>query len=125
MSMRLVWPIWVAMGLVVAAIQAKWTWARPYSAAEIQAVESEKESQIRSLRDQEINQIRIALGRRIPNNRRADLYYRLAQLYLEAYRQEFLLEGRSHEKRRESGSKDATIDRSRSRPYLGLGIKAC
>lgn len=124
-GLRTSWPLWVAAALLATAFQANWVWARPYSAAEVQAVESEKEGQIRNLRNQEINQIRITLGRRMAPNRQADLYYRLAQLYLEAYRQEFLLEGRAHEKRREAGSRDLTIDRSRSKPYLALGIKAC
>ncbi|NTU63906.1 MAG: hypothetical protein HGB05_11035, partial [Chloroflexi bacterium] len=49
-------------------------------------VETSEETQIRDLRKQEITQLRIALGRRVENNRRADLYFRLAEIYLEAYR---------------------------------------
>ena len=39
-------------------------------------------------------------------------------------RAEFLLEGRVHEKRIEQGEKEVAIDRSHSKPYLRLGIKA-
>src|SRR4051812_27074512 len=87
----------------------------PYSVGEIRANETEKEAQIRVLRDQEITQIRIALGRRLPKQRMADLYFRLAELYLEAYRMEFLLEGRAHEKRISSGRSDPFMDRSNSK----------
>ncbi|MFL5813512.1 MAG: tetratricopeptide repeat protein [Bdellovibrionia bacterium] len=116
----------VALGLTLAGAMAPHTtWAKaPYSESEIQAVETSDESRIRELRDQEIKQLRIALGRRLPNNRRADLYYRLAELYLEAYRQEYLLEGRAHDKRLERKQADPAIDHSRSRPYLLSGVQA-
>lgn len=100
-------------------------WARTYSDAEIRSVEKENETRVREIRNQEINQLRLTLGRRVPTNRRADLYFRLAEIYLEAYRMEFLLEGRAHEKRIESGKKEPFIDRNRSRPFLNQGIKAC
>ncbi len=116
----------VALGLSLAgAIAPHYVLAKaPYSDSEIQAVETTDEARIRELRDQEINQLRIALGRRLPNNRRADLYYRLAELYLEAYRQEYLLEGRAHDKRIERKQADPSIDHSRSHPYLLSGIQA-
>lgn len=96
-----------------------------YTTEELRAAQTEDESKIRDLRDQEITQLRIALGRRIPNNRRADLYFRLAEIYLEAYRMEFLLEGRVHEKRIKEGKALTTVDRSSSKPFLMSGIKAC
>ncbi|MEO5969400.1 MAG: tetratricopeptide repeat protein, partial [Bdellovibrionia bacterium] len=83
------------------------------------------ETKIRSLRNEEINQLRMVLGRREGKNRRADLYFRLAEIYLEAYHTEFLLEGRAHEKRLEKGIPDKFIDRTHSRPYISAGIKAC
>jgi tetratricopeptide (TPR) repeat protein len=98
--------------------------ASPYSISEIQAVETENEGQIRGIRKQEINQIRIALGRRLPAHRMAELYFRLAEIYMEAYRTEFLLEGRVHENRLSKGIPDKYIDRSHSRPHLDLGIKS-
>ena len=97
----------------------------PYSESELRAVETSDEAKIHSLRNEEINQLRVALGMRIGVNRRADLYFRLAELYLEAYRAEFLLEGRSHEKRLASSAPDKFIDRTNSKPYLAKGIKAC
>jgi tetratricopeptide (TPR) repeat protein len=99
--------------------------AAPYSPSEIAAVQTDDEAKVREIRTQEVTQLRIALGRRLPQNRRADLYFRLAEIYLEAYRMEFLLEGRAHEKRIERGVPDKFIDRGRSKPYLGMGIKAC
>lgn len=97
----------------------------PYSEAELKSSESADEAKIRELRQDEITQLRIALGRRSPGNRRADLYLRLAEIYLEAYRADYLLEGRAHEKRLERGQPDKGIDHSRSRPHLLAGIQAC
>ncbi|MGK5087529.1 tetratricopeptide repeat protein [Bdellovibrionota bacterium FG-2] len=96
-----------------------------YSDSEIRNGETSEEAKIRELRGQEITQIRIALGRRAPENRRADLYLRLAELDLEGYRAEFLLEGRVHEKRIEKGQESPQIDRSHSRTFLAAGIRAC
>lgn len=109
--------------LVVASLPQE-TGAGIYSGEEIAKVETDKEQQIRKLREQELIQLRIALGRRLPKRRRADLYFRLAELYLEAYQMEFLLEGRAHEKRLDSGLKELTIDRNRSKPYLQKGLQA-
>ncbi len=96
-----------------------------YSRSELMAVETSEEGKVRDLRNQEITQLRVALGRRLPKNRRADLYFRVAEIYLETYRAAFLLEGRVHEKRIEKGVSDKIINRSYSRPYIQLGIKAC
>lgn len=96
-----------------------------YSDSELRSVENSEETQVRKLREQEIRQIRITLGRRQPQNRRADLYFRLAEIYLEAYRSAFFLEGRVYEKRLEKGSKNRTIDRGYSQPFLKKGIQAC
>jgi tetratricopeptide (TPR) repeat protein len=97
----------------------------PYTQTELQSAERGNESQIRALRDEEIRQLRIALGRRLPTNRRADLYFRLAEIDLEAYRAEFLLEGRVHESRLAKGIQDPLIAREHSRPFLSHGIQAC
>lgn len=96
-----------------------------FTTSERQAVQTEKESQIQNIRDQEITQLRIALGRRLPSTRRADLYLRLAEIYLEAYRAEFLLEGRMQDRRFERGERPGVIDRSFSRPYAAKGIQSC
>lgn len=96
-----------------------------YSQAEIESIIAPEEAQIRELRLQEIQQLRLTLGRRQPENRRAELYYRLAELYQEGYHAEFLLEGRLHELKREQGKADRTILRARSRSYLLSGVKVC
>lgn len=100
-------------------------WARtPYSNAEMSAAATSDEIKIEELRSQEVKQIRIALGRRIANNRRADLYFRLAEIYLEAYHQSYIIEGRVHDKRLEAKENDPGIDHSHSRPDLLNGIAA-
>jgi tetratricopeptide (TPR) repeat protein len=96
-----------------------------YSDSELRAVEKPDDTKIRNLRDEEVKELRITLGRRAPVDRRADLYLRLAEIYLEAYHSEFLLEGRVHEQRLAEGKKDSLIDRVHSRAFLALGIKAC
>jgi TolA-binding protein len=96
-----------------------------YSENEMRSQEKPDEAQVRNLREEEIKELRITLGRRQAVNRRADLYLRLAEIYLEAYRAEFMLEGRTHEKRLEQGMKDTYIDRVHSKAFLLLGIKAC
>src|SRR5947209_5415098 len=80
--------------------------AMTYSASELNALRASDEVKIRDIQIQEINQLRIALGRRLPTRRRADLYYRLAEIYAEAYHAEFVLEGRVHEKHIEGGQKE-------------------
>ncbi len=114
----------IGLSLGIALFVGATAWAG-YSRAEIEAVESDDERKVRAIRVQEIKQLNIALGRRLPANRRADLYLRLAELHLEAYRAQFLLEGRVHEKRLEAGTALKTIDRSTSIPELKAGIAAC
>ncbi|MBI4924872.1 MAG: tetratricopeptide repeat protein, partial [Bdellovibrio sp.] len=99
--------------------------AMPYSLMELNSVITEEEAKIQKLREQELTQLRIVLGMRAPANRRADLYIRVAELYLEAYRSTFLLEGRAHEKRLTQSMSDPFVDRSHSKPYLSKGIQAC
>lgn len=96
----------------------------PYTDAELRSVESADEARIRQLRDQEITQLRITLGRRLPAHRRADLYYRLAQLYLEGYHAAYVLEGRVHDQRIARGDSEPAIDHSHSRPCLTRGVSA-
>jgi cellulose synthase operon protein C len=110
-------------GLISSAQAASGSYA-PYSESELHAAESPEEAKIRSLRDQEIAQLRSVLGRRQPKNRMAELYYRLAEIYLEAYHQAYVLEGRVHEKRLAQGQSSSVIDHAHSRPYLLMGITA-
>jgi tetratricopeptide (TPR) repeat protein len=119
----------LGLGLFLAVNSAQiWSnvaYAQVYSESELRSVETSDESKIRELRREEITQLRIALGRRSPSNRRADLYLRLAEIYLESYRADYLLEGRVHEKRLERSQEDRSIDHSHSRPHLAAGIQAC
>ncbi|MFN7685531.1 MAG: tetratricopeptide repeat protein [Oligoflexia bacterium] len=98
---------------------------RPYTDAEMRKVMTEDEQKIAEIRSQEIAQLKLTLSRRVPEQRRADLYLRLAEIYIEAYRAEFLLEGRAHEMRLEQRIEDKTIERSRSKPYLKAAVQAC
>ncbi len=98
-------------------------WAYPIQ--ELRSIESDREKQIRELREAEVNQIRITLGRRIPKNRKAELYFRLAESYLEGYHATFLLEGRVHEARLKSGRATQGINRDQSHVFLKKGIAAC
>ncbi|MBU6153930.1 MAG: tetratricopeptide repeat protein [Bdellovibrionales bacterium] len=88
-----------------------------------QLVQSNKELRIEKLRNEEIKAVKMALGLRNPENRKSELYLRLAELYLEAYRADFLLEGRIHEKALKSNP-SAPFVRMRSREDLRNGIGA-
>ena len=90
---------------------------------EYQGVQSTKELRIEKLRNEEIKAVKMALGLRNPENRKAELYLRLAELYLEAYRADFLLEGRINEKALKSNP-SAPFVRGRSREDLRNGIGA-
>lgn len=112
------------LGLIVGTIALP-VFAAPYSAEEMASVRTDDENKLRELRMAEIEQLRITLGRRLPTNRKADLYVRLAEAYLESYRAEFLNEGKVHDKRLADGVPDKFIDRANSRPLLRQGIRAC
>lgn len=96
-----------------------------YPLSELRAVETKREEDIRRLREAEIKQLKLALNRRAPKKRRADLYFRLAEIYLEAYRAAFLLEGRVHENRISQGKASQVVNRAYSRVFLLEGVKAC
>lgn len=123
----------VALTGVLAALSGLWPcpadasqkFPARYSEEEIRQVLTPNEAELRKLRALEISQLRVTLGRRVPKNRQAELYFRLAELYLEGYRNEFLIEGRVHEKRLRAGDERSAIDRSRSRPFLLNGIRVC
>ena len=86
-------------------------------------VQTGKELKIEQLRTEEIRAVKTALGLRNPENRKVELYLRLAELYLEAYQADFLLEGRIHDKRLEKNP-SARMERGRSRVDLRNGIGA-
>src|SRR4051812_37298119 len=99
-----------------------WGIGNSYTNSELRELETSEEAQIRTIRVEEVKQLRVILGRHAPINQRAEFYFRLAEIYLETYRSEFLLEGRVHEKRLEKGMVDKFIDRSHSKPYIRAGI---
>src|SRR6478736_8147997 len=101
----------ISLGLFFVGVLGYAAWAAtPYSETELRTLESPDEAKIRAIRNEEITQLRITLGRHAPAKRRADLYLRLAEIYLESYRAEYLLEGRAYEKRLEKGQSEKSID---------------
>ena len=94
-----------------------------YSQTEYGSVQNPKEKQIESIRLEEIRAVKTALALRSPENRKAELYMRLAELYLESYRADFLLEGRLQEKALQK-NQNATLVRGRSIDDLKNGIGA-
>ncbi len=93
-------------------------------ASGVYSFESEKDREVRQLRTQEIHQIQLTLARRQPVNRQADLYFRLAEIYLELYRATFLLEGEAHEARVKNQNYQGKLNRQESRRYLYQGLNA-
>ncbi len=92
--------------------------------SELYSFETQQELKLRKIRKDEIDQTRIALGRRSPSNRQAQLYLRLAELNLEAYRATYLLEGRFYESQVQKGETGARIDHTHSRIYVEAGLNA-
>ena len=84
-------------------------------------VQSSRERQIQDLRNEEIRAVKTALSLRSHENRKAELYLRLAELYLEAYRADFLLEGRLQEQALQK-NQNAKFIRERSMDDLKNGI---
>lgn len=112
-NMGLVWLLTTASPSVIAATigsLARW--------------EQQDEAKIRSIREKEIISLRQTLGYRLGNSRKADLYFRLAELYLEAYREASLLEGRWHEEALKTDP-SARLSRVISGEFVALGIRAC
>lgn len=105
------------MLILLLAVQAQ---AR-ISDEQYRSVQSPKEQQIEEIRLEEIRAVKTALSLRAPQNRKAELYLRLAELYMEAYRADFLLEGRLHEAQLPNNPK-ARLERGRSLDDLKYGI---
>ena len=85
------------------------------------SVQTSKEKQIEEIRNEEIRAVKSALSLRTEGNRKAELYQRLSELYLESYRADFLLEGRIHEGRLVKNP-NARLERGRSLDDLKFGI---
>jgi tetratricopeptide (TPR) repeat protein len=108
------------IGLVFLSLQQGIALAA-YSPQDYASVQQGKEKQIESIRNEEIRAVKTALSLRSPENRKAELYLRMAELYLEAYRADFLLEGRLHERALQKNP-DARMERGRSVDDLKYGI---
>lgn len=91
--------------------------------ADYESVQNPKEKQIEAIRLEEIRTVKTALSLRSAENRQAELYLRLSELYLESYRADFLLEGRLQEKNLPRNP-NARLERSRSLDDLRNGIGA-
>src|ERR1035437_7041703 len=87
------------------------------------AVQNPKEKQIQDIRNEEIRTVKTALSLRSHENRKAELYLRLAELYLEAYQADFLLEGKLQEQALQKNP-NAKFVRERSVDDLKNGIGA-
>ena len=87
------------------------------------AVQSPREKQIQDIRNQEIHAVKTALALRNHENRQAELYLRLAELYLEAYQADFLLEGKLQEQALQKNS-NAKFVRERTVDDIKNGIGA-
>jgi tetratricopeptide (TPR) repeat protein len=109
------------IGLVLLSLQLSSSAFAAQSPQAYTSVQQGKEHQIEAIRNEEIRAVKTALSLRSPENRKAELYLRLAELYLEAYRADFLLEGRLHEKALQT-KPDARLERGRSLDDLKYGI---
>jgi tetratricopeptide (TPR) repeat protein len=87
------------------------------------SVQKPREQQIENIRNEEILTVKRALSLRSHENRKAELYLRLAELYLEAYRADFLLEGRLQEEALKNNP-NAKFIRERTTQDLRNGIGA-
>jgi len=104
-----------------ASVMALGPSASAYGKADYASVQQGNEAKVESIRNQEIRAVKTALSLRSPQNRKAELYLRLAELYLEAYRSDFLLEGRLQE-RALKRNPNASLKRDRSIDDLKYGI---
>lgn len=87
--------------------------------------ENDDERQLNQIRDQEITQLKIVLGRREGANRRPDILLRLAELYIEKYRYYFLKENENHQRLIKEGRAPRYVEHSRSQAYLNSATHAC
>ncbi|MEW6056971.1 MAG: hypothetical protein AB1540_10185 [Bdellovibrionota bacterium] len=96
-----------------------------YSDSQFQSVTTEEEAQVNRIRDQEISQLKIVLGRRFAESRRPDILLRLAELYTEKYRFYFLKENEIYQKLHKQGQRPKTVDHTRSRAQLKSSTNVC
>jgi tetratricopeptide (TPR) repeat protein len=87
------------------------------------SVQTSQEKKVEAIRNEEIRAVKSALSLRSHENRKAELFMRLAELYLEAYQADFLLEGRLHERALEKDP-NAKFVRERTISDIRFGIGA-
>ncbi len=96
-----------------------------YSNEKFNSVTTPEEPKINLVRDQEIQQIKIVLGRRFAESRRPDIILRLAELYIERYRFYFLKENEIYQGMIKSGMKPYKVDHTKSRENLKYANQYC
>lgn len=99
--------------------------AQAYTHEALRGVQDQTEQEVEDIRNEEILELRKTLGRRSAKERRPEIYLRLTELYIEAYRAAFLLEGRYFEKLLESQLPAQTLNRDYSKAILRKAIQTC
>ena len=99
--------------------------AQAYTQTQFDEVTTSEESQINHVRDQEVQQLKIVLGRRFAENRRPDILLRLAELYTEKYRFYFFKENQIHQNLYKQGVKERSVNHDHSREQLHGATNAC
>ena len=128
--MCLRWSLSVALNARLTLVFATIALAAPlsahsYSSGQFAAVTTADEAQVDRVRDQEINQLKIVMGRRFAERRRPDILLRLAEIYIEKYRFFFLKENEIYQALLKQGKKPKTVDYSVSRKYLKSATNSC
>lgn len=91
----------------------------------VSALQKGEEAQVRAFREKEIQQLELMLKRGVSIQQKAELYLRIAELYFEFYKSEFVAEGREHEKQSKKNSKLTEPYRAkRAQYYLKESIRA-
>jgi len=99
--------------------------AHAYSESQFRETTSEEEANIDRVRQQEIDQLKIVLGRRFSETRRPDILLRLAELYIERYRFFFFKENEIHQNLYKQGQRPRSVNHDRSRGALNAATNSC
>ncbi len=99
--------------------------AHAYTQGQFEEVTTSEETQINRVREQEIQQLKIVLGRRFAENRRPDILLRLAELYTEKYRFYFFKENQIHQNMYKQGLRPKNVNHDHSREQLHGATNAC
>lgn len=99
--------------------------AHGYTQGQFDGVTSNEEAKINQVREQEITQLKMVMGRRFAENRRPDILLRLAELYVEKYRYYFFKENQIHQNQYKSGEHPKNVNHDLSRAQLRGATSAC